>query len=139
MKRCFKLSPIGIIRHQDSSMFIEIFERYRDGLLGLDNYSHAHVIGWFHENDTEERRGTLLVHPRGDRSNPLTGVFATRSPVRPNLIALFCVRIRSIEGLKIHIEQIDALDGTPVVDIKPYLSRKDCIPDATGPDWAKKQ
>ncbi|MBW2065915.1 MAG: tRNA (N6-threonylcarbamoyladenosine(37)-N6)-methyltransferase TrmO [Deltaproteobacteria bacterium] len=139
MKSYFKLYPIGIIRHKDSSVFIEIFERHKDGLLGLDRYSHVHVIAWFHENDTEEKRSTLLVHPKGDRSNPLTGVFATRSPARPNLIALFCARIRSIEGTIIHIERIDAFDGTPVVDIKPYLSRKDSVPDATGPDWSKKQ
>ncbi|MBW2028992.1 MAG: tRNA (N6-threonylcarbamoyladenosine(37)-N6)-methyltransferase TrmO [Deltaproteobacteria bacterium] len=133
----FRLYPIGMIRQQESTATIEVFEEYKEGLRGLDQYSHLHIMAWFHENDTEERRKTLLVHPRGDQRNPLTGVFATRSPVRPNLIALYTSRIRSISGNIIHVDPIDAFDGTPVVDMKPYLSRKDSIPEARGPDWSK--
>ncbi|UCF56354.1 MAG: SAM-dependent methyltransferase, partial [Deltaproteobacteria bacterium] len=60
-------------------------------------------------------------------ANPLTGVFATRSPVRPNPISVYTCRILSIDGNVIHIEKIDALDGTPVIDIKPYVPRLDSV------------
>jgi tRNA-Thr(GGU) m(6)t(6)A37 methyltransferase TsaA len=67
------------------------------------------------------RRDVLAVHPRGDRENPLRGVFSTRSPDRPNPIGLHTVQILAIEGARIHVRNLEALDGTPVVDIKPLL------------------
>jgi tRNA-Thr(GGU) m(6)t(6)A37 methyltransferase TsaA len=95
--------------------------RCQGGLLGLEQWSHIWVFYWFDQNDTPEKRFTLQVHPRGNRDNPLTGVFATRSPMRPNLIALSLCRVVSIKGSDIEIESIDAFDQTPVVDIKPYV------------------
>jgi len=77
------------------------------------------VITWFHRS----RRDVLRVHPRSDLSNPLTGVFATRSPDRPNPLGLHPVVVRSIDGLRLRIGPIEAIDGTPVVDIKPVLTR----------------
>ena len=138
MKDTIQIFPVGIVRKQDASSLIEVYERYQDALLGLGQYSHILVFTWFHENDGDEKRATLRVHPRGDRTNPLTGVFATRSPVRPNLIALFVCEILSIEKNIIHIDSVDALDLSPVIDIKPYISRIDSIPGARGPAWLKK-
>ncbi|MBV2097138.1 MAG: SAM-dependent methyltransferase, partial [Candidatus Thiodiazotropha sp. (ex Codakia orbicularis)] len=77
------------------------------------------VLYWFDRNDTPERRGILQVHPRGNPDNPLRGVFATRAPVRPNLIALSRCRILSIAANRIEIDGIDAFPDTPVLDIKP--------------------
>jgi tRNA-Thr(GGU) m(6)t(6)A37 methyltransferase TsaA len=133
----FDIIPVGMIHKKDQSVFIKIDEAYGDGLLGLDQFSHILVLAWFHENDTEEKRKTLLVHPRGDKANPLTGVFATRSPARPNLIALFTCEILSIEGNVIYVKDIDAIHGTPVIDIKPYIPRSDAVSGARVPWWVK--
>jgi tRNA (Thr-GGU) A37 N-methylase len=77
------------------------------------------VLDWFDRNDTPEQRSILKVHPRGNPANPLRGVFATRAPVRPNLIVLNRVRILSVKGNGIEIDGIDAFADTPVLDIKP--------------------
>jgi len=132
----FQIFPIGVIHKQDEKVFIEIFKNYRDGLLGLEQFSHIIVFFWFHKNDTPEQRNTLRVHPRGNRVNPLSGVFATRSPVRPNLIAIFTCEILLIDGNTIHVDTIDAFDGTPVIDIKPCISKTDTALDIRVPEWA---
>ena len=67
------------------------------------------------------RRDVLAVHPRGDARNPLTGVFSTRSPDRPNPIGLHRVHIESIDGTRVRVRNLEALDGTPIVDVKPLL------------------
>jgi tRNA-Thr(GGU) m(6)t(6)A37 methyltransferase TsaA len=133
MSRSFKLKPVGIIKKSDGKIRIEIFDEYSDALLGLDGFSHIYVLYWFHENDAPDKRRTLQVHPRGDRNNPLTGVFATHSPLRPNLIALTRCKITAIDGNQIEIEDIDALDGSPVIDIKCYIPAS--VPDVRLPGW----
>ena len=75
------------------------------------------LLTWF---DRAERE-VLVVHPRGDPANPLTGVFSTRSPDRPNPIGLHRVRVRAIDGLRVQVGPLEALDGTPVIDLKPVL------------------
>jgi tRNA (adenine37-N6)-methyltransferase len=120
----FLIHPVGVIRMQADSTWIDVFEEYREAMRGLDDFSHIHVLFWFHENDTPEDRRTLVIHPRRDPANPLTGVFATHSPLRPNLIGLTRCRILAIEGLRIRVDALDARDGSPVIDIKCY------IPDA---------
>ena len=123
----YQIFPVGTIRKQDRSVFVEIYKEYEDALFGLDQYTHIIVFTWFHKNDMPEKRRVLKVHPRGNKANPLTGVFATRSPVRPNLIGLFLCKIVSIENNVIQIEHIDAFPGSPVIDIKPYIPRIDSI------------
>lgn len=130
----YKIHPIGIIHKDNNQVSIEVFEEFRDGLLGLEQFSHIIVFSWFHKNDTIEKRQTLRVHPRGNKNNPLTGVFATRSPVRPNVVAISTCKILSIEDTIIHVDRIDSFDGTPIIDIKP------CIPgdvnmDIKVPQW----
>lgn len=129
--------PIGHVRRQASRAWIVLEPRYQPGLRGLEGFSHIHVLWWFHHNDTPEKRATLQVHPRGNPRNPLTGVFATRSPARPNLIGLTLCRIVSIEQHEVEIEEIDALDGTPVLDIKPFIPAFDTASGVRGPDWIK--
>ena len=138
MREGYQIFPVGVINKGDKSVTIEIYEEYGEALLGLDQCSHIMVLSWFHKNDTPEGRGVLRVHPRGNRQNPLTGVFATRSPNRPNLIALYICKILSIDENMIYIEDIEAFDESPVIDIKPYIPRIDSIPDATFPDWRGK-
>lgn len=88
-------------------------------LEGLRAGDKIIVITWLHQSD----RTKLRVHPRSKRANPLTGVFATRSPDRPNPVGLHRVTLRSIEGTSLRVGPIEAVDGTPVVDIKPVLGR----------------
>ena len=131
----YRIYPIGRVHKEDGKTFLEIDARYEDGLLGLDGFSHVHVFWWFDRNDTPEKRKVLRVHPRGNRNNPLTGVFATRSPARPNLIALTTCRIERIEGRRVYLDKIDAFAGTPVIDLKPYITGIDRAADVRLPDW----
>jgi tRNA-Thr(GGU) m(6)t(6)A37 methyltransferase TsaA len=131
----FYIFPIGSIIKQDGAVWIEIFEPYSDALLGLEGFSHIKVLYWFHKNDTAVRRKTLRVHPRNDKKNPLTGVFGTHSPRRPNLIGLTLCKIKSIQGCHIEIEDIDAFNGTPVIDVKCYIPGSTSGSDFRVPDW----
>ncbi len=133
MENIVQIVPIGDIKKNDNSVYIEIYPEYTDGLMGLDRFSHILIFYWFHENATSEKRRTLQVHPKGNKANPLSGVFATRSPRRPNPIGISICRALSVDGNKIHIDQIDAFNGSPVIDIKPYFSTMDSISDAVTP------
>ncbi len=119
--KSFRILPVGVIHKTDDTARVEIYEPYEAALLGLEGFSHITVLYWFDQNDTPELRSTLQVHPRKNKANPLTGVFATHSPVRPNLIAMTPCEIIRIDGLSIFIDEIDARDGSPVIDIKPYI------------------
>jgi tRNA-Thr(GGU) m(6)t(6)A37 methyltransferase TsaA len=114
----FRLYPIGKIVKKDGKTMIVLDKKYQAGLLGLDKQSYVTVVYWFDKNDTPEKRATLQVHPRGNEQLPLTGVFATHSPFRPNLIAISKCNIVSIHENVIEIEDIDAFDGSPVLDLK---------------------
>ena len=115
----FEVRPVGWIRKAEGRTTIEIDARYASAMLGLEDLDAIWVLYWFDRNDTPAKRSILQVHPRRDPDNPLLGVFATRAPVRPNLIALSRCRILSIEATSIEIDGIDAFPDTPVLDIKP--------------------
>ncbi|MBL7179029.1 MAG: tRNA (N6-threonylcarbamoyladenosine(37)-N6)-methyltransferase TrmO [Desulfobacterales bacterium] len=137
MKSVYNIYPIGVIhKKNDETVTIEIDQEYNDALLGLNGFSHLIVCYWFHQNDTPEKRKVLQVHPRRDKKNPLTGVFGTHSPMRPNLIAIsFCKKL-AIENNIIFIDRIDAFDGSPVIDIKPYIPDDELISaNIKVPDW----
>ena len=132
----FLLHPVGRVERHDGAVHLQIFDPYRAALLGLDGYSHIFVLYWFDRNDTPDKRRILRVHPQGNRANPLTGVFACRSPARPNLIGLTLCRILSVANGIVHVDQIDALDNTPIVDIKPYIPATDnTTEDIRIPAW----
>ena len=135
MPESFQVIPVGVIRKKEDAIWIEIFEPYCGALLGLEGFSHIQVLFWFHENDTADRRKTLRVHPRKDEKIPLTGVFATHSPLRPNLIGLTLCKIKWIRDRRIEIEDIDAFDGTPVIDVKCYIPGSAPGSDVRVPDW----
>jgi tRNA-Thr(GGU) m(6)t(6)A37 methyltransferase TsaA len=122
----FKVFPVGVVGKKDGKTVLRIDERYAKALKGLDGFSHVAVLYWFDRNDTPAKRAILQVHPRGNRNNPLTGVFACRAPVRPNLIALSVCRVRSVEGNVVHVDGIDAFDQTPILDLKPHIPSIDC-------------
>ena len=137
MKKSFQIFTVGEIGKAEKSDSIIIYPEYSDLLLGLEHFSHIIVCTWYHKTDTAKKRETLQVHPRGDKANPLTGIFATRSPVRPNPIGLSICRILKVNKNIIHIDKIDVFDGTPVIDIKPYIPQIDSAINARVADWAK--
>jgi len=115
----YAMSPVGWIRKSGGKTFIVIDKRYQPALLGVDALQSLWVFYWFDRNDSPEKRAILQVHPRGDSSRPLRGVFATRSPFRPNLIAQTEVNVLAVRDNVIEIDGIDAYADTPVLDLKP--------------------
>jgi len=97
--------------------WLELYPWAARGLDGLAVGDEIIVVTWLHR----ARREVLRVHPRSDMRRPLTGVFSTRSPDRPNPLGLHPVRVRALDGRRLRIGPIEAIDGTPVVDIKPVL------------------
>ena len=114
----FTVNRIGEVVKENGHTYIIIDKEYEPGLLRMEQLSEIWVLWWFDRNDTPQQRSILQVHPKGDPNNPLTGVFATHSPVRPNLIAMTRCKIISVTGNVIEIESIDAFPDTPVLDIK---------------------
>ena len=126
-----ELRPIGVLRSPLRSRgaapkqgaegapdaWLEVEPWAADALDGIAAGDALIVITWFHQ----AKRDVLRVHPRSDPNNPLTGVFATRSPDRPNPLGLHPVTVRAIEKSRVLIGPIEAIDGTPVVDLKPLI------------------
>ena len=98
-------------------------ERVADALRDLQVGDRIIVLTWLDRAD----RNVLTTRPRDDLANPLTGVFSTRSPDRPNPIGLHRVAVRAVDGLRLQVSNLEALDGTPIVDVKPVL---DAAPDS---------
>lgn len=133
----FELRPVGVVRsalrrREDAPMqgaegapdaWVELAEDVAEGLTGLASGQEVVLLTWLHE----ARRDVLKVHPRDDPGRPLAGVFATRSPDRPNPLGLHRVRVLAISGRALRVGPLEAIDGTPVVDIKPVLT---CSADA---------
>lgn len=132
------LNPVGVVKKQGQRARLEIFPEYTPALHGLRDFSHLWVFYWFNKNDNPEDRRTLQVHPRRDAANPLTGVFACRAPVRPNLIGFTACRLLRIEGNVVEVAGLDAWDGTPILDLKPYIPTADAVPEAATPEWLKR-
>jgi tRNA-Thr(GGU) m(6)t(6)A37 methyltransferase TsaA len=131
-----KLRFIGIVQEsEEQEGRIQIFPEYCSGLKGIEAFSHLIVLYWLHLRDSEKERSVLLVIPRRHAVNIETGVFACRSPSRPNPIALCVVELVRVEGCILTVQGLDALKGSQIVDIKPYIPRADSIPHARAPDW----
>jgi tRNA-Thr(GGU) m(6)t(6)A37 methyltransferase TsaA len=127
----YVLRPIGIVRSElkdpesapmqgyegAPDAWVEMNDEVADGLRDVAAGQDVILITWFHEAG----RDVLLVHPRSDTSRPLSGVFATRSPDRPNPLGLHRVRVLEVDGSRLKVGPLEAIDGTPVVDIKPVL------------------
>ncbi len=105
--------------------YILVDEKYSSGLQDIDGFSHIYILYSFHE----AKRTELMVTPFMD--NQKRGVFSTRSPLRPNHIGISVVRLKSVEGNKVVVEGIDILDGTPLLDIKPYITQFDAVKEST--------
>ena len=128
----YVIEPIGIIRSELTDLanaplqgteggyeaWLEISSQVAQGLVGIKPGDHLIVLTWLHQ----AQRDVLQVHPRGRQEAPLKGVFATRSQDRPNPIGLHQVRVLEVTGQRIKVAPIEAIDGTPLVDIKPVLT-----------------
>jgi len=114
---------------------VRIFPEYSDALKGIENYSHLIILYWMHLRDNERDRRTLLVHPKRGTIPILTGVFACRSPSRPNPIGLSITILVKREGCMLTVKGLDAIEGSPIIDIKPYIPKLDSIPNAKTPEW----
>jgi len=132
------LTPVGVVKRQQERTILEIKPEFAPALQGIQDFSHLWVLYWFHGHDRPEERATLKVHPRRDPANPLTGVFATRAPVRPNLIGICACRLVKVQGNVLEVADLDALDGTSILDLKPYIPEGDSIPGARTPEWLKR-
>ena len=133
----YTLHPLGRVSTADGSYELLIDEAARPAMTGLDGFSHVIVTWWCDQLDTPEYR-TVTTTPRPYRKGPeQLGVFASRSPVRPNPLA---ITIAPVVGLdltagRISVAYIDAEDGTPIVDVKPYHPAVDRVREVRVPDW----
>jgi tRNA-Thr(GGU) m(6)t(6)A37 methyltransferase TsaA len=141
----YRFDPIGVVRSpfreraqaprqatvaREVGARIELYpgHGYEDALDGLQAWEYAWVVFVFHLNVEQKRAWRPKVLP--PRSETKRGVFATRSPHRPNPIGLSAVKIERVDGLVVHLRGVDLLDGTPVLDLKPYVAYADALPDA---------
>jgi len=130
-----KLRFIGVVESSGELSRVKIFPEFCVGLKVLNNFSHITILYWFHLRDNEEERRTLRVVPRRHPGAPQVGVFASRSPSRPNPIGLCAVELTKIEGCTLLVRGLDAFEGSPIIDIKPYIPRADSVSDARIPEW----
>ena len=139
-----QLDPIGVVRSpvrdavdegwDDVVGEIHVEEALAPGLEGLDQWSHAVILFFMHEA-TFDPATDLRRRPRGLASMPETGIFAQRAKHRPNPIGVTAVEIVGVEGNVLRVRALDAVDGTPILDIKPYAPGFDSVPNAVVPEW----
>lgn len=137
------LKPIGIVRseikqparrdYEEVMADIVINDDLAEALDGLEGFSHLVVLYWIHRAVSGEV--PLKVHPRGRLELPLLGLFATRTPNRPNRIGMSTVRLLERRGNILRVKGLDAIEGTPVIDIKPYIPGYDSVDNAEVPSW----
>ncbi|MFN2100430.1 SAM-dependent methyltransferase [Altererythrobacter sp. MF3-039] len=122
----------------DSEAFIQLEEPTfkHEALMGLEGFSHAEVIFLFHKVP-DEKIETGARHPRGRADWPRIGIFAQRGKNRPNRLGLTTCEILRVEGTRLYLRGLDAIDGTPVLDIKPVMKGFQPRTEVTEPDWAK--
>ena len=133
IENSYRLEPIGVVRSELVSLetaprqgdegapeaWLELTAPVAPGLVGITVGDELIVLTWLHR----ARRDVLQVHPRGKLETPLTGVFATRSPQRPNPVGLHRVSVLEVAGARLRVAPLEAIDGTPVIDIKPVLGQ----------------
>jgi tRNA-Thr(GGU) m(6)t(6)A37 methyltransferase TsaA len=142
------LKAIGIVRNEVKQPVRQDWEkvvseivvdsRLTEALDGLEDFSHITVVYWMHQATATGELPTK-IHPRGRQELPLVGLFATRSPQRPNPLGITTVRLLERQDNILRVEGLDAIDGTPVIDIKPYLPGYDSVANAKVASWITKR
>lgn len=142
-----EIEPIGVVRSPVSEAVdenwgqvvseIHLSEDFAPGLTGIGEFSHVLVLFLMHEATFDEARH--LIRRQRDREDmPLTGIFAQRARHRPNPIGVTAVRLLEVHGNVLRVQGLDAIDGTPVLDIKPYLPAFDRVESPTVPEWVNR-
>jgi len=141
------LTPIGFVKNNVTepkrgdweavTSEIIINEDLKQGLSRIDEFSHIIVIYWMHKLPPSQR-SVIEVHPKGNQNLPLVGVFASRSPARPNPIGITTVKLLERRDNVLKVTGLDAIDQTPVLDIKPYIPDHDSASEIKTPDWLTK-
>ena len=131
------LHAIGVVKKAgEQEAQIHVFSKFKEGLRGITEFSHLIILYWAHLRTSEEERNTLQVYPKRHGVTTKVGVFACRSPTRPNPIGLCVVELIKKDGCNMTVKGLDAFEGSPIMDIKPYLPRADAIKDACTPKWS---
>jgi tRNA-Thr(GGU) m(6)t(6)A37 methyltransferase TsaA len=136
--------PIGVVRspvvaERDDDWGevvseLQVVERLAPGLVGLEQFSHLNVLFWMHQSSFDAATD-LVRRPRGRSDMPQLGIFAQRAKHRPNPIGLTAVRLLGRKGAVLKVQGLDAIDGTPILDLKPYVPAFDQVADPTLPEW----
>ena len=131
------VKPIGKVCSNEKGMYLELEKEYIPALTNLSGFGCVNVFWWFHKNDNAQSRANLVESSPYKGSPDRLGIFATRSPERPNPIALTCVHVTYIdmENGIVGLAYIDAEDGSPLLDIKPYTPSFDRVEHPSVPDW----
>lgn len=138
MKNASEVYFIGVVEKAgEEEAQIRIFQEFCNGLKDVDEFSHLIVLYWFHLRDNATDRRTLLVFPRRHVVNVEKGVFACRSPSRPNPIGLCVVELVKKEDCILTVRGLDAIKGSPIIDIKPYLPHHNAVRNARIPEWVR--
>lgn len=134
-----EIKVVGKVKIDNDRTFILIDKKYSDALIGLDEYSHLSVLWWFSKCDNDKDRNLLMFKKPYKKGPNVMGMFALRQPQRPNPIAVSTAKIIKIdvENACVELEYIDAEDGSPVVDLKPYVPALDSVKENVIPDWCK--
>ena len=133
MTRTLKIEPIGSIHAGEGGFYAELLPQYRPALSGLEGFGHVNLIWWFDRCD-----GPVLVERAPYRGGPeALGVFATRSPRRPNPLAVSCAGVTGLDLERgvLWLDYVDAFDGTPLLDVKPYVPSLDRVAGPLVPAW----
>lgn len=139
-----KMNPIGSVKNSVKEprfgnwagviSDIVLDGKYTEALDGLEDYSHATIVYWMHEVKTCH----IKHRPQGNPDVPVVGVFACRCPARPNPIGITTVEIIGVEDNVLKVKGLDVINGTPILDIKPYTLHYDCVKNAKYPAWVDK-
>lgn len=139
MDNNFTVKQIGVICADKNGFRIELAPEYKDSLIGLDGFSYINILWWFSGCDNEKERSVLSEAKPYTKGPDTLGTFATRSPQRPNPIALSCAYVTYIDSNNgiVELAYIDADDQSPVLDIKPYTPSLDRVEEPEVPAWCK--
>jgi len=131
------LNTIGYIKAEKGRFYVSIKEDYKEALKGLEGFSHINLIWWGNHSETSEKRAILTVKKPYKKGPDVLGIFSTRSEIRPNPVLVSISAVMNIDHSKgiIKLPWIDAENGSPVLDIKPYLPCSDRVKDVSVPDW----
>lgn len=138
MEQTFTLQTIGHIENDGKEAYIQLLSKYIEALEGIEGFSHLKVIYWLDGMDIPEMREILQVASPYKKAPEVLGIFATRAPVRPNLLAVSTVKVIGIDLIngRLQIDAIDAENNSPLLDLKPYTPSEDRVEQPTVPEWS---